>query len=130
MPCPAKRSASPEQEEELLRLLLLLLTDADLGVQRLGILERLVIVAGHGVRQVLIDVGALGQDGHQSVAIVAGRAEGPEPLYIRNCHNFYSLTRRARLTLMNARGTPSSRSGSDLSPSVASGLRQHDLVIY
>src|ERR1019366_5659764 len=71
-----------------------LLTDADLGVQRLGVGERLVIVACHRVRQILLDIGALRQDGHQRVAIVAGWAEGPEPFHIRNCHNFYSLTRR------------------------------------
>ena len=70
-------------------LLLLLLTDADLEVQGLGVLERLVIVARHGVRQVLVHIGVLRQDGHQGEAIVAGRAEGPEPLHIRDCHNSF-----------------------------------------
>src|SRR5664279_3714752 len=88
------RTAGVMRKLKLLRLLLLLLTDADLGVQRLGIGERLVIVACHRLRQVLLDIGALRQDGHHRVAIIAGRAEGPEPLNIRNCHNFYSLTRR------------------------------------
>jgi hypothetical protein len=53
----------------------------------LGFLERFVIVAPHGVRQVLIHVRIFGEDGHQSEAIVAGWAKGPESLYIGNCHN-------------------------------------------
>src|SRR5439155_3415560 len=68
--------------------------DADLEVQLLGILERLVIVACHCVGEVLVDVGVLGQDGHQRETVIAGWAEGPEPLYVRNCHNFYSLADR------------------------------------
>ena len=100
-PAPRReRTAGRDLKPKLLRLLLLLLTDADLGVQRLGIGERLVIVACHRVRQVLVDIGALGQDGHQRVAIIAGWAVGPEPLHIRNCHNFYSLTRRAGAPLL------------------------------
>jgi len=78
--------APAPENRKLLRFLLLLLTDADLEVQNFGFLERLVIVACHGVRNILIDVGILGQDGHQREIIVAGRAEGPEPLHIRNCH--------------------------------------------
>ena len=85
--------------KELLGLLLLLLADADLEVRYLAFLERLVIVAPYGVRQVLIHVRILGKDGHQSEAIVAGRAKGPEPLYIGNRHNSRyssrSLVRRA-----------------------------------
>src|SRR5207248_251839 len=74
------------------RLLLLLLAHADFELQHLGILERLMIVARHRVREVLVHVRPLRQDSHQGVVIIAGRAEGPEPLYIRNCHNLDSLT--------------------------------------
>ena len=87
------------RRSELLLFLLLLLTDADLGVQGFGIGERFVIVALNGIRQVLIHTRALRQDCHQGVAIIADRAEGPETLYIRNCHNFYSLTRRTGTAL-------------------------------
>src|ERR1017187_494456 len=71
----------------LLRFFLFLLADADLEVQHLGFLVRLVIVTHHGIRQVLIDVRALGQDRHQRETLVAGRAKRPEPLHIRNRHN-------------------------------------------
>ena len=47
-------------ENALLRLLLLLLADAYLEVQDLGVLKSLMIVARHGVAQVLIDIGVLG----------------------------------------------------------------------
>src|SRR5579872_6253036 len=70
----------------LLGLLLFLLADADLEMQYLGLLKRLVIVARHGVRKVLVNIGVFRQDRHQGEAVVAGGAEGPEPLYIRNCH--------------------------------------------
>ena len=50
--------------ENLLGLLLLLLTDADFEVQHLGFLERLMIVARHGVGKVLVDVGLFGKYGH------------------------------------------------------------------
>ena len=98
----AKRDAPrrPLRRSELLLFLLLLLTDADLGMQVLGIGERFVIVARDGIRQVLIHTRALRQDCHQGVAIIADRAEGPETLYIRNCHNFYSLTRRPGAALI------------------------------
>src|SRR5580704_14695665 len=62
-------------------------------MERLGFLERLVIVARHGILKVLVDIRVLGQDGHQGETIVAGRAEGPEPLHIRNCHNFYQCSK-------------------------------------
>ena len=70
----------------LLRFLLLLLADADLEVEDLGFLKRLVIVARHGVRKILVNIDVLRQDRHQGEIVVAGRAEGPEPLYIWNCH--------------------------------------------
>ena len=70
----------------LLRFSLLLLADADLEVQRLGLLERFVIVARHGVRQVLIHAGVLGEDGHQREIIGAGGAESTETFHIRDCH--------------------------------------------
>ena len=74
-------------ENALLRLLLLLLADAHLEVQDLGVLKSLMIVARHGVGEVLIDIGVLGQDSHQSETVVAGGAEGPESFNVRNCHN-------------------------------------------
>jgi hypothetical protein len=82
------RGLSSHDKQNLFRLLLLLLTDAHLNVQRLGFLETFMIVARNCVRQILVDVGRLGQDHHQSEIVIAGWAEGPEPLYIRNCHNF------------------------------------------
>ena len=75
----------------LLRLLLLLLADADLEVQYLGFLERLVIVTRHGICKVLIHVGFPGENRHQREILVASRAKGPEPFYIRNRHNPYIL---------------------------------------
>jgi len=71
---------------KLLRFLLFLLADADLEVRYLGLLKRLMIVARHGVREVLIEIGVPRKDRHQREIVVAGGAEGPEPLYIRNCH--------------------------------------------
>lgn len=72
--------------EELLRFLLLLLADADFEVLLLCVLERLMIVARHDVRQVLVNVGILGQDRHHGEAFVAGRAEWAETLDVGNCH--------------------------------------------
>src|SRR5208337_1144657 len=43
----------------LLGLLLFLLADANLEVQNLGFLERLVIVARHGIGKVLVYIGVL-----------------------------------------------------------------------
>ena len=83
----AKDSALRRAGRSLFRFALLLLSDADLEVLLLGFLERLVIVARHGFRQVLIHVRLLGQDGHQGETVIAGWAKGPEPLHIRNCHN-------------------------------------------
>jgi uncharacterized protein (AIM24 family) len=57
-------------------------------VQGFGIGEGLVVVTLDGIGQVLIHARALRQDCHQGVAIIADRAEGPETLYIRDCHNF------------------------------------------
>jgi hypothetical protein len=54
----------PVGEKELLGLLLFLLADANLEVRRLGFLERFMIVAPYGVRQVFIHVRILGEDGH------------------------------------------------------------------
>ena len=45
-----------------------------------------VIVACHGIGQVLVEVHILGQDGHHRKIVVAGRAVRPEPLHIRNSH--------------------------------------------
>jgi hypothetical protein len=73
---------------KLLCFLLLLLADADLEMKDFRVLERLVIVARHSIGKVLVHVRVLRQNGHQSKVIVAGRAKGPEPLDVRNCHNF------------------------------------------
>ena len=75
------------ENAKLLCFLLFLLTDADLEVQHFSVLERLVIMPGDGIRQVLVDIGLLGKNGHQRKIIVAGRAIGPEPLHIWNSHN-------------------------------------------
>ena len=81
---------------KLLLLDLFLLTDTNLGVQVLRILKTFMVVARNRVLQVIIHIGALRQDSHERVGVVAGWAEGPEPLYIRNCHNIYSLARLSR----------------------------------
>ena len=73
-------------ERELLRLLLLLLSDADLEVLLLGFLECLVVVPRDRIAQIGVDIGVLGQDGHNREALVASRAERPEALYVRDCH--------------------------------------------
>ena len=78
---------------KLLCFLLLLLADADFEMTDFRVLERLVIVACHGIGKVLVHVRILRQNGHQGEAIVAGRAEGPEPLDVRNCHNFIQCTK-------------------------------------
>src|SRR5262249_48746576 len=84
---PAAKKTKSLKKESLFGFLLLLLTDADLEVQHFSVLERFVIVPRHGVGEVLVDVRFLRQHGHQGEIIVAGRAEGPEAPYIRNCHN-------------------------------------------
>lgn len=73
---------------ELLRLLLLLLADADLEVLQFGFLESLVIVACHDIVEVGIHVGVLGQDGHHGETLVAGRAKWAEALNVGDCHTF------------------------------------------
>ena len=87
------RLAACDPKPELLLFNLFLLTDADLGVQGFRIGKGLMIVARDRIRQIGIDVGMLRQDRHQREGIIAGRAEGPETLYIRDCHNFHSLPR-------------------------------------
>ncbi len=82
-------SIRPTGASPLRFFLLFLLTDTDFELHHFGILKRLVIVPRDRIRQVLVHLGILRQDGHQGEAIVAGRAEGPEPLYIRNCHNSF-----------------------------------------
>ena len=54
-----------------------------------------MIVARDRIRQVLVDVGVLGEDRHEGEGVVAGRAEGPEPLHVRDCHNSNSVAERA-----------------------------------
>src|SRR5579884_3366696 len=82
----------------LLRLLLLLLTDADLEVGLLGILERLMIVPGHCIAQILVHVGILRQDCHQREILVARGTERPETLNIWDCHNSYQCNAQALLS--------------------------------
>jgi hypothetical protein len=72
----------------LLGLLLFLLADADFEHLVFAFLKSLMIVARDSVLKVRIDVHVLGQDRHQSVIFVAGRAKGPKALDIRNCHRF------------------------------------------
>ena len=87
---------------KLLRLLLLLLANADLEGRLLGFLPRLVIVPGYGVGQVRIDVGILGKHSHQRERFIAGRAKGPEPLYIRKSHNPPMITFHAETLFFSA----------------------------
>jgi len=72
-----------------------LLADTNLEVLHLGFLERLVIVARHGIRQVLVHIAVLRQDGHNREIFVAGRAEGPETFYIRDGHNLTYFSMQA-----------------------------------
>ena len=74
------------QGRELLRLLLLLLANADLEVRLFGLLVRFMIVPGHGVAQIGIDIGVFGQHRHHREILIAGGAERPETLHIRDCH--------------------------------------------
>jgi hypothetical protein len=70
----------------LLRLLLLLLTDADLELSRLCFLERFVIVPVDCISQILIDIDVFGKNCHQRKGVITRWAEGPEPFNVRNCH--------------------------------------------
>jgi len=88
---------------------LLLLADANLEVQHLGLLKRLVIVASDGIGQILIDIGVLWKDRHQGEAIVARRAKGAEPLYIRNGHNPRILAEASWFRLNSGRGSRAGR---------------------
>jgi hypothetical protein len=81
-------------EPWLFRLLLLLLADAEFEMNHLGFLKRLVVVARHGVREVLADIGVFWQDRQQREIIVASRAERPEPLHIRNRHNSFYFNKK------------------------------------
>src|SRR5579871_6494569 len=81
---PIPRRAA--KDRGLLGFLLLLLADADLEVQLLGFLERLVIVPRHGIVQICVHIGVLRQNRHNGEVLVAGRAERPEALHIRDCH--------------------------------------------
>ena len=58
----------------------------------LGFLKGLMIVAGDGIGKVFINVRFLRQHGHQREILVASRAEGPETLYVGNCHNSNQFT--------------------------------------
>ena len=73
-------------EKELLSFLLFLLSDADLKLLLLRFLVRLVVMTGHGIFQVLVNIGVLRQDNHYSETLVAGRAKGPKAPDVRDCH--------------------------------------------
>jgi hypothetical protein len=81
----------------LLRLLLLLLTDADLEVRLLRLLIRFVIVASDGIRQIRVNIHTLRQHCHQRETLVAGRAEGTETLDIGNCHDSQCIKASVRI---------------------------------
>jgi hypothetical protein len=51
-----------------------------------------VIVARHDIVQILIHIGALGQNYHYRKGLFALRAERPEPFDIGNCHNIFRLS--------------------------------------
>jgi hypothetical protein len=72
------------------------LANADLEVSRFGFLESFVIVPGDSIGEIGIDAGFLWQNRHQGEVIVANRAEGPEPFHIRDSHNVFYLSRKAR----------------------------------
>jgi hypothetical protein len=78
--------------ENLFRLLLLLLTDAYFELLNLGVLKSLVVMPCYRLGEILVHIALSGEDCHYGEIIVAGRAEGPEPLHIWNCHNFLSLS--------------------------------------
>ena len=71
----------------LLRLLLLLLADADLEVLLLGFLVRLMIVPRDGVAQIGIHVGVLRKNRHNREALFAFRTERAETFDVGNCHD-------------------------------------------
>ncbi len=87
----------PRRKIGLLGLLLLLLADADLVHRGFGVLKRLVVVTRDRFFEVGLRIHTGGQDRHQSVGIIAGRAEGTKTLNIRNCHNKVRLTQLTRL---------------------------------
>src|ERR1700691_2879384 len=80
------RKGASAPTRELLRFLLLLLADADLESLLLGFLERLVIVTRHGIGEIPVHIGVLGQHRHDGESLVAGGAERPEPFHVWNCH--------------------------------------------
>jgi hypothetical protein len=77
--------------QNLLRLFLLLLTDAYFEVLHFRFLKSFVVMPGYGIREIGIHVGILGKHSHQREVLVAGRAERPETLHIGNCHNVIIL---------------------------------------
>ena len=81
-----RRNRLPHQttKELLFCLFLLLLAYANLELHGFRILVRFVIVPGYGIGQVGVDVGAHREDRHQGVGLVAGWAERPETLHIRD----------------------------------------------
>src|SRR5689334_19711198 len=60
-------------------------------------LKRLVVMTRNGIGKVLIHIGFARQHGHDGEILIAGRAEWPEPLYIRNRHNLNILAKSHRL---------------------------------
>ena len=87
----AGREARPrwiDKSKLLLGFLLLLLADADLEVSLLRFLIRLVVVPGDSIAEVCVNVSGLREHRHQRETLVAGGAEGPETLYVGDCHTF------------------------------------------
>src|SRR5438105_4451411 len=70
----------------LLRLALLLLSDADLEVLLLGFLEGLVIVARDSIGQIRTDVRAARKNDHDREVLIASGAVRAEAFDVRNCH--------------------------------------------
>ena len=79
------------ENEELLRLLLFLLTDADLVHGRFRVRESFMIVTRHCLGEVGVHVRFIGENRHQREGIVAGRAERAKPLDIGDSHNLISI---------------------------------------
>src|SRR5262245_6541122 len=72
---------------KLLRLLLFLLTDADLELLVLPFLVRFPVKALGCVRQIRVDVDVLGKNSHQGCSHRSVRAGDAIALYIRDSHN-------------------------------------------
>src|ERR1043166_4672939 len=88
------RTAWPEPaaRENLLRLLLLLLADADLELLLLRFLVCFPIEPLAGFGEILIDIDIFREHGHQGGGQRAVGAGDAITLDVRNCHDFLRLT--------------------------------------